>query len=71
MFKLEVDVVFIVGALFVVTLTLKLSVVVVPNVFVNVITESIVSPLPVVEPLISNPTDKLPFELIEIAGFVL
>ena len=49
--------------------TLKLSVVVVPKVFVNVIVESNVCPLCLAEPLTSNPNDKLPLELIEISEF--
>ena len=51
------------------TLTVKLSVVVVPNEFVNVIVDDILSPLCVVEPLKSNANDNCPFEpLIAIAG---
>ena len=45
------------------------SVVVVPNVFVNVIVESIVSPLEVAEPLKSTANDKLPLDAIAIDGF--
>ena len=49
--------------------TFKLSVVIVPKVLVNVITESNESSLCVTEPLKSTPNDKLPLPFITIAGF--
>ena len=56
-----------VGTAFAIILTLKLSVVWVPNVFVNVIVDVSDCPLCLAEPLTSNPTDKLPFEFIAIS----
>ena len=57
-----------VGAALAATDTSKLSVVVVPKVFVNVIVEDIVSPEPVNEPLKLFVIVKLPLLLIEMAA---